>query len=613
MVIINGVKKQNQELAKKLTTVSSHPGVYLMRDEQGRVIYVGKAQNLKKRLSSYFSEHLEINIKTRTLIGKITDFETIVTASEKEALILEANLIKRHQPHYNVTFRDDKRYPCLRIDIENPFPRIAIVRKIKTDGALYFGPFTSASAVRQTLKVIHRTFKLRKCKTRDFRKRTRPCLNYQMDICLAPCCLDVDQGIYAEVVKEVTLFLRGRTPTLIQKIKKEMNSAAEKQEYERAAALRDKIASLEKTLEKQVAVTTDFMDRDVIAMAREPDGSVITVLNVRNGFLLGSRHFTFAETISPDDELIGAFMRAHYVQNRFIPKEILIPLFLEDNAIHEEWLSIKKGPKVKILWPRRGEKNRLLKLATQNAENHLQEAKTSAALSKNLLARIQKRLRLENFPQRIECFDNSNISGTNPVSSLVVFEAGKPQKSSYRRYKIRHVLIQDDYAYMAEVLKRRYGKGADSYPYPDLLMVDGGKGQLNIALAVLYDLALEDMFDVIGIAKKDARKGETADKIFKPNQSNPISFGKEKDLLLFLQRIRDEAHRFAVTFHRKQRTKTSMQSALDTISGIGKKRKEILLKHFKSIKKIRAATIAEMAVLPGMNRKAAEAVKAYLR
>ena len=605
-------KNKHLDLAEKLSSVTFKPGVYLMKDTLGEVIYVGKAQNLKKRLSSYFTEHGDVGIKTRVLIKKIDTFETIVTETEKEALILEATLIKRHRPRYNVTFRDDKRYPSLRLDINNLYPSLSIVRKIKNDGALYFGPFASAFAVRQTLKIIHRTFKLRKCKTREFRKRNRPCLNYQMAACLAPCCLEVSKETYDDVVKEVILFLKGRTPELVKKIKNEMARAAENQAYERAAALRDKMISLQKTLEKQVAVTTDFKDRDVIGLAREPERSVITVLIVRNGFLLGTRHVTFNETMSTNAELIGLFLRQDYQKGGFLPKELFVPFYPEEAPLLEDRLKKIKGSKVTILWPRRGEKARLVKLAIENAENHLKELKAAEALNRNMIARLQKRLRLVKIPARIECFDNSNISGTNPVASMVVFENGNPAKSFYRRYKIKSVPIHDDYAYMAEALKRRFGRGQDSKPYPDLLMVDGGKGQLNVALSVLRELALDETVEVVGIAKKDPKKGEHEDKIFKPNQSNPLSFGKERDLLLFLQRIRNEAHRFAITFHRKRRAKTALTSVFDSIPGIGPKRKEILMKHYGSIKKIQTAAMEELTSLPGMNRRAAESIKKHL-
>jgi len=591
-----------------LSRVSSGPGVYLMKGTVGEIIYIGKARNLKKRLASYFTKPVQPDIKTSVLVKKIKSFDVILTASEKEALILESNLIKRYKPRYNVFLKDDKRYPSIRLDTRHPYPNLSIVRKIKKDGSMYFGPFVSSTAVRQTLKMINKTFKLRKCKAGDFKTRTRPCLNSQMQRCLAPCCNDVDRNVYGEMVKEVILLLKGRASDLIGKVKKEMVFAADNQDYETAAALRDKMFALEKTVEKQVVVSTDFIDRDVIGIAGSYELSLITVLIVRGGFLLGTRNFTFSETLSTHTEIIGTFIRQYYEKEPFIPKEILTPILLEDSALIEEFLKNIKGKKVSIMWPRRGEKARLLEMAERNADISLKEEIASLTTDMKMLARLQKRIKINRLPERIECFDNSNISGKEPVAGMVVFEKGKSKKSSYRRYKIKNIYKHDDYAYMDEVLRRRYGKGEKSKPYPDLLIVDGGKGQLNIAVSVIKDLKIEGRFDIIGIAKKDEKKGEVQDKIYKPGRVNPVNFGKEGDLLLFLQRVRDEAHRFAVFFHRKRRGKSSMRSVLDTIAGIGKKRKQILLKHFRSIKKIREATIEELSAVPGMNRKAAESV-----
>ncbi len=596
------------DIQDKVSRVSTGPGVYLMKDSADEIIYVGKARNLKKRLSSYFIRPAQTDIKTGVLVKKISSFDTIVTGSEKEALILESTLIKRHRPRYNVILKDDKRYPSLCLGSKHPYPNLTIVRKIKKDGTLYFGPFVSSIAVRQTLKIIDKTFKLRKCKVKDFKTRTRPCINYQMLRCLAPCCLDVDKKVYEEIVKEVVWFLKGRTPDLIQKIKNEMINASKKQDYESAAMLRDKIFALEKTIEKQVAVSTDFIDRDVIGISRSNELTLITVLIVRRGFLIGTRNFIFAETMSNHGEIIGTFIRQYYEKEPFIPKEILSPVFLEDMLLIEDWLKNIKGEKVNILWPRRGEKASLLEMAARNAQMSLREHIASLSSDIDMLNRLQKRLKTDRLPERIECFDNSSISGKEPVAGMVVFEKGKSKKPFYRKYKIKHVFEHDDYAYMDEVLRRRYGKGKNMKPYPDLLIVDGGKGQLNIALSVVKDLKIEGRFDIIGIAKKDNNKGEVQDKVYKPGRANPVNFGKEQDLLLFLQRVRDEAHRFAISFHRKRRSKTSIRSILDTIPGIGEKRKKILLKHFGSIKKIRAASIEELRAVPGMNKIAAESV-----
>jgi excinuclease ABC subunit C len=579
-----------------------------MKDATGEIIYIGKARNLKKRLASYFAKPAQPDLKTSALVKKIKSFDTILTASEKEALILESNLIKRYRPRYNVFLKDDKRYPSIRLDTSHSFPNLKIVRKIKKDGSIYFGPFVSSAAIRQTLKMIDKTFMLRKCKDSDFRTRTRPCLNYQMQRCLAPCCNEVDRNSYQEIEKEVILFLKGRTSDLIQKVKKEMIAAAENQNFETAAILRDKIFALEKTVEKQVVVSTDFMDRDVIGIARTNELSLITILIVRGGFLLGTRNFTFAQTMSTNTEIIGTFIRQYYEKEPFIPKEILIPILLEDSTLIEDYLKNLKGEKVSIKWPRRGGKVKLLKMAEKNANTTLKEEIIALSNNMEMMARLEKKLKINRRPERIECFDNSNISGKEPVAGMVVFEKGKTKKSSYRLYKIAQVDKHDDYAYMDEVLRRRFGKGERSKPYPDLLAVDGGKGQLNIATAVVKDLKLVGEFEIIGIAKKDESKGERQDKIYKPGRANPINFGKDTDLLLFLQRIRDEAHRFAVSFHRKRRKKTSMRSVLDTIPGIGRKRKKILLDHFRSIRRIRAATVEELSAVHGISQKCAEAV-----
>jgi len=601
-------------LNDKLSGTPNDPGVYLMKDAEGKVIYVGKAKNLKKRLSSYFKESSQkesrqIDLKTRVLVKKVLSFDTIITRTEKEALILESNLIKQYRPRYNVILKDDKRYPSLRLDIKSQYPSLNIVRKIEKNGAQYFGPFSSSQAVRQTLKIIHKTFKLRKCKTKNFKQRSRPCLNYQIGACLAPCCLNVDNKTYNEIVKEVILFLKGRTPELIKKIKKQMTSAARNQDYERAAVLRDKIFALEKILEKQVAVTTDFKDRDVIAIADSPEISLIALLFVRGGYLVGKMHFSFTKTISTKAEMVSAFIRQYYEKTHFIPQEVLVPIPLEDTCVLEDWLTAINQKKVRILYPIRGEKTQLVKMAANNAQNSLKDLTASTDAAIDISVRLQKRLRMDKMPERIECFDNSNISGTEPVAGMVVFENGKPNKSLYRKYKIKTVNKQDDYAYMAEILTRRYGKGEKSKPYPDLLIVDGGKGHLNIAVSIIKKFKLEKNFEIIGIAKKDAARGETNDKVYQLGRANPVNFGREGDLLLFLQKIRDEAHRFAIFFHRKRRDKKSIHSVFDTVSGIGKKRKEILLKHFGSIDRISKATLEELISLPGIDRKIAEEIK----
>ncbi len=607
--------EQSLSVANKLARTAREPGVYLLKDENNVIIYIGKARDLRKRLAAYFKNSGHMDMKTGVLVNKICDFDTIITGNEKEALILESNLIKRHRPRYNVVLKDDKRYPSLRLDPEDDYPSFSIVRKIGEDDAIYFGPFASAHAVRETLKTINKTFKLRKCRAKDFKTRTRPCLHCQMEGCLAPCCLDVDPRVYQEQVNEAIMFLKGRATDLVAKIKTQMNAAARAQEFEKAARLRDKLFSLQKTIEKQIAVTTDFQDRDVFAIVRSRSYACVTVLNVMGGFLKGTRHFSFEETMSTDAEALGTFIRQYYEKTTSLPKELLVSMEMEDAKLIEAWFKTVKRKKVKILNPKRGEKAKLMRMAIHNADNELQGWIAARTAEMELLLRLQKKLKLPKLPERIECFDNSNISGAEPVASMVVFEKGKTKKSAYRKFKIKGVNAQDDYAYMSEVLTRRLGKlnpRQASESIPDLLMVDGGKGQLNIALAIIRELGLEGQFELIAIAKKDEKRGEIQDKIFKPHRTNPIVFGKDRDLLLFLERIRDEAHRFAITFHRKRRTKTALQSELDAIPGIGKKRKAILLKHFKSIKKIREANINELNALPGITLSAAQAVRRYL-
>ncbi|MDM8543218.1 excinuclease ABC subunit UvrC [Desulfococcaceae bacterium HSG9] len=605
-----------ENLQVELTGVSSKPGVYLMKGDAAQVIYVGKAANLKKRVSSYFQRQIHTDLKTGLLVKKIKTFETIVTGTEQEALILEANLIKKYRPRYNVILKDGKRFPSLCISIKEPYPNLTLTRKIKKNGSLYFGPFASPGAVYQTLKIINKTFKLRKCQNQKLKNRQRPCLNYQMDACLAPCCLPVDRDAYLKIVKEVILFLKGRTPALIKKIKREMSASADSQDYEQAAQLRDRMFALERILEKQVVVSSDLKDRDIIGLARSGDYAMITLLFVRGGKLLGKRNFEFSQILSADAEMIGSFMRQYYEKTPFIPSEILTPVLVEDAALSQARFQELKGKKVCIRFPQRGEKVKLVEMAQSNADNALKAMLDAIAADTDLLIRLRDRLGMTKIPWRIECFDNSNIAGTDPVAGMVVFEKGKPLKTAYRKYKIKSVEGPDDYASMAEVLQRRYGKGPKakkSEPFPDLLMVDGGKGQLNIAVAIIRELGLGGAFNLIGIAKKDEKRGEIQDKIYKPGRRNPVNLGKEKDILFLLQRIRDESHRFAITFHRKRRKHTFKRSVLDDIPGIGPKRKKTLLKHFKSIQKIKKASIDQLSALPGMNRKAAQAVLAKLQ
>ncbi len=593
------------DLKTKLAQSSDAPGVYLMKDAGGKVIYVGKAKHLKKRLSSYFARNDQADPKTRVLVSRIADFETIITASEKEALLLESNLIKRYRPRYNVVLKDDKRYPVLRLNTRHPFPNLSIGRKILPDGTLYFGPFASAQAARETLKIVNKTFKLRKCKDREFAQRTRPCLHHQMGACYGPCCLKVEPEDYAKMVDEVVLFLKGRTPELIKTIRREMRQAAAELEFERAAQLRDKLAALEKSLEKQRAVAADRGDRDILGVAAEEGLIVITVLSVRGGYMHGCRNYEFKESPADTAEILSAFMRQYYEQAVTPPAEILVPDLPDDRDLLEEWFRSQRQQKVKILFPQRGDKKRLIEMARQNAAKTIRETLAARQNQQEMLERLRRRLKLQRLPRRIECFDNSNLSGTAAVAGMVVFEDGRAKKADYRKFKIQSAGVADDYGAMFEILARRFRNHPD-WPRPDLLLVDGGKGQLNVALAVIRALGLQADLEVAAIAKKDARKGEVHDKIYRPHRSNPVNLDQDQTLRLYLQRIRDEAHRFAIGFHRQRRRNAATASVLDAIPGIGPRRRRLLMRTFGSIDQIRAATPETLRALPGMDTKTVE-------
>lgn len=589
------------------------PGVYVMKDAEGRVLYVGKARSLRRRLAAYFKPSGHADPRIAQLVRRIAAYETIVTRTEKEALLLEANLIKRHRPRYNVSLKDDKRYPSLRLDLREPYPRFEIVRRPGGDEALYFGPFASASAVRETLRILNRTFKLRQCRAVEFKTRRRPCLHCQMNGCLAPCCRDIPPELYAEQVQEAILFLKGRTRELLQKIRGAMQAAAAAEEFERAARLRDKLFALEKTVEKQVAATTDFRDRDVFAAASESGAAVVTLLVVRGGVLTGSRHYRVPETIASAAEVLAAFLPQYYASRGEAPPEILIANPLADAPLVAEALGAARGRPVRIHRPARGEKARLAAMALENARTELAAMLSDRRAERELLTRLQRALSLSRLPERIECVDNSTLMGSSPVAARVVFAGGRPQPEAYRTYSLRSVSIPDDYAAMAEILGRRFRGDGEGEPPPDLLLLDGGKGQLGTAAAVLRDLGLAGALDIAAIAKRDERRGERSDKVFIPGRSNPVNFGRENDLLLFLQRVRDEAHRYAVGFHRRRRRAVFLRSALDGIPGVGRARKAALLARFGSVEALRSADPAAIAAVPGFTPRLAAALLAALK
>lgn len=596
---------------EKLERASAGPGVYLMRDAAGKVIYVGKARSLKKRLANYFAPAGPVDPKTAALVARVADLETILTASEKEALILESNLIKQHRPRYNVVLKDDKRYPMLRLGTDHPYPRLSVVRRFQDDGAVYFGPYASATAVRTTLAVINKLFKLRKCREGEFARRSRPCLHYQMGACYGPCCLEVDRERYAGAVREVVLFLNGRTPELIRAMRRDMLAAAAAEDFEAAAGLRDRIFALEKTLEKQVAVSADRRDRDVLAVGRADAAAVVTLVTVRGGYWVGARHFDVSAAPAPDEELLAGFVRQYYRQGVKLPGEILLSAMPQDAALIADWLSESRGRRVHILLPRRGEKHRLLDMARQNAQAAAAGLSDDGAHREALLQALARRLQMGRLPRRIECVDISTSGGRQSVGAIAVFVDAKPKPDAYRRYRIRSTRGPDDYAAMAEVLGRRLRPGEGADDLPDLLLVDGGRGQLNIARRVLAESGRQGLPALAAIAKADRERGETEDKIFLPGRANPVRFGRHPAPRLLLEAVRDEAHRFVIAFHRRRRRKEALTSVLDEVAGIGATRRRRLMKHFGSIEALRHADV-EALVVAGLPRPVAQALRAHL-
>ena len=588
------------------------PGVYLMKDAKGKIIYVGKAKNLKKRLSSYFVKKKNHDPKTAALLEMIKDFDIVLTVSDQEAFILESNLIKEYAPKYNVILKDGKNYPLLRVDMHETYPAIQRVRKIKNDKALYFGPYSSSNSVNRTLKQIQKIFKLRKCKNTQFLNRTRPCLNFQIKACLGLCCNEVPPEEYQKQVQDAVLFLKGRTTQVLKKLKSRMQSLAEDQAYEKAAQVRDTIFAVRKIMERQVVVSPDMKDRDVIALAVGKGRAVITVMVVKSGYLIDTSHYPFDLGFKEPDEILSAFVAQYYDQIGFLPSFVLLDRAVDNQDALEARFTEKKMKRVHIHVPARGEKKRLVEMAKTNAVQELEKRLQKEEQERAAISMLKDVLKMDRLPSRIECYDNSNLAGADPVSSMVVFKDGRPFKKGYRKFIIRDLDFQDDYAYMYQVLFRRFKKSEEEMAYPDLLVVDGGKGQLGMAMAVLKELNLTGRFTVAGLAKKNEAKKETDDKIYLPGRSNPVNTDRTKKALYLLQQVRDEAHRFAITFQRKRREKRAGLSVLDNIPGIGPKKKQQLLKHFKGVSNLKKASVKEIASLPGVNEPLAEKILANL-
>jgi excinuclease ABC subunit C len=605
--------EENNNLKEKMTSAPRSPGAYLMKDAQGKIIYVGKANNLKSRISSYFTGK-DTRPMAPFLMSRVKDIEFITTATEKEALILENNLIKRHHPRYNVILRDDKTYYHLTIDPAEKFPRLQLIRKRLNNAALYFGPYPSGLAAKETLRFVQQVFPLRSCRNRDFKLRGRPCLEHQIGRCLAPCKGLIDEASYRKLVENTVSFLQGRRRSLITEIKAQMEEAAQNLNFEEAVRLRDRIGALEHALEKQNVDWAGTKDQDVLGVYVHEDIYQLCVLFVRAGKLLDSKSFVPVKMKMELPEIISSCLTQYYDGGANIPDEIIIPCPLPDEAVIAEWLTDKKEKKVVLTIPARGTKNALLDMAVANARNLWESGQKKEEQKTAAMKILQEKLSLTNLPRRIECYDISNISGKHAVGSMVVLQDGEPDKSSYRRFRIKTVSEADDYAMMYEVLSRRF---AHNENLPDLVVVDGGKGQLNVALSVLKDLKVK--LDVVGLAKEERtiisssgiikkkdRKSE--DRVYLPQRKAAIYLSAWPPALRMLQQVRDEAHRFALSYHHQLKQNNDLRSMLDEIPDIGEARKKMLLVHFGSTRQVKNASIEELQNVPGIGKELAEKI-----
>ena len=608
-------------LRERLERLPQEPGVYLMKDRKGRIIYVGKAASLRARVRSYFTRTGDTRAFVALLGRLLGDIETVVTNNEKEALLLENNLIKQHQPRFNVKLVDDKNYLVLRLDPKARYPRLEVTRRIGDDGALYFGPYHSAGACRQTLQVVNRHFKLRTCSDHVLNSRSRPCLQYQIKRCDAPCVYPVPEQDYARQVQDVALFLRGRDSELMERLSERMKEAARKEEFEIAGSVRDQIRALEKTLEEQRVVSTELRDQDVFGLYREGVAVEIVVLHVRHGKLLGRRNYSFGGQEFPTEEILSSFVSLYYDLGAFVPDEVLVPIELEDARVKGDWLTERRGGrKVEVIAPQRGPRRKLVELADKNAAAAFVTRRNKAEDAEAALVRMQSRLNLRRMPRRIECYDISHLQGALTVASRVVFVDGEPARALYRTFKVK-TATNDDFASMYEVLSRRFrrSKGVppeDPWALPDLIVIDGGKGQLSTALAALRDADLGKAaaeLDVVGLAKEreDVEGDKRPDRVFLARAKDPIPLKANSAELFLLMRVRDEAHRVAVRFNRARRRSVALRSSLEDVPGIGPGRKRALLRHLGSLRQVRAASIHELAAAPGMTVAAAEAVFAF--
>lgn len=604
-------------ISDKATTFPHLPGVYLFKAPDGRVLYVGKARDIRKRVASYFRSDAPENIKTRALLQKAIDLEYVVTSTEKEALLLEASLIKRHRPRYNVILRDDKNYPALRIDPRDPFPRLDVVRRFQKDGALYFGPYPSAHAVRETLKLLNQLFPLRQCRGKKLVPRQRPCLNHSLGRCPGACAGKIDRVEYGKIVDEVVLFLQGKTDVLQVQLRKNMQDAAESLEFERAAIYRNRLQAIASMLEKQGVISDRFINQDVLGICQQEDSSEIALLFVRQGTVTGHRNFDLKDAQGEEEELLTSFIQQYYGEGHYIPDEILIPVPIEAQSILQDWLVELKGKHARIWHAQRGERRHLLELADRNARERLGSRIKWEKRDIKLLEALQRVLKLPRQPDRMACVDISNIQGQHAVGALVVFDRAQPDKASYRSYHIHGKAEPDDPAMMAEVIERLIEDDPELASGLDLLVLDGGKGHLGRIGRLIEELGVGNTLPVISIAKEqESDVGEKGrglyEKIYLPGRKNPLFLSRYPDLLHLLMRLRDEAHRFAISNYQALHRRELLVSFLDSIPGVGQRRKQALVRHFGSVENIANASPEEIAKTPGIPRSIAVAVHAAI-
>lgn len=583
-----------------------------MKGPGGTPVYIGKAKNLRARVMSYF-QRVSDRGQIPYLVREVDSIDYVVTEGESEALFIENSLIKRHKPKYNIRLKDDKTFSSLRLSVGETFPRLSRTRRIRDDGALYFGPFASGKFLKSTVNLVHRLFPLRDCTQSKFeRHSTRPCLNYFIKLCSGPCAGKISEEDYGELVSQAASFLRGERKKLVRMIREMMERASEEGRYENAAYYRDQLVSLKENAEIEKVTSSRFEDMDIVGFYRDSEHYEFTVLLSRGGSVVDKLDFSVKSPHGDEAECVREFLGRFYFSDHYVPKRVLLPLSIRDREGYSEWLTEKKGKRVYVETPRRGPKSELVRFAMKNARESFARKAEEKAKQGTLLRGIRKSAGIKRVPYAIECFDISNIQGQQTVASLVRFRNARPERDRYRRYRITATTGQDDFRSMYEVVYRRALRvGDDNWDFPDLMLIDGGKGQLNAAYAALRDCGAENEVDLASIAKTEGRGG--VDRIYVHGKSEPCDFSSNKKGVYFLMRVRDEAHRFAITYHRELRKGKTLASQMDGVPGIGKKRKLLLLNHFGSVEKIKGATAEELASIKGMTKQAARNVKEFLR